>query len=533
MTTILLDSTFELIPGVEFINGLVTPSPGSGESRWNGTGIWNTAANWSNGIPGDSTAAIIESGEVSVQANALCKSLQINTGTATLVLPGSTLTVHDGFVNNGTFGIKSDETGTGSFIARGALSGAGTNYAERYFDFTTGYTSLASSPVQGAQVSVFGGKTTETYSETGTSWTSLLPSDMLQIGEGYRISGSAVSTDVFTGPMANADVPVGNITYTAGNPAAVRGLHLTGNPFQSAIQWNQGNWVKTNIDGAVYVWNGYNYISWNGTIGSLSNGMIPAMQGFFVKSNAAGASLTIPASARVHNQEFVTDEILMPENVLTLKMGNTNDNLHSDETHIQVLPGSTTGFDAATDAYKLFGNPVYPQLYSVASDGNELSINTLPAFDNIPIGIKPGIAGTYKIMFSNQDSFSPDQPIYFEDKSSSTVINIRSTDTYVFSSDGSDEAGRLVLHFEVIGFSDITTASIHAWIENGKLHLASSDHQKSVEQLRLFNLSGQLLYEASGVKVPATLSISACPTGICILQMIMDEGVVTKKLFNR
>ncbi|HCI72323.1 MAG TPA: hypothetical protein DHV30_17700, partial [Balneola sp.] len=87
------------------------------------------------------------------------------------------------------------------------------------------------------------------------------------------------------------------ITYTA---AADTGWNLIGNPFAATIDWDDNtNWTKTNVENTIYVWdpsaNGGNgeYLTWNGTTGTLGGGLISPFQGFWVKANAVAPVLKV------------------------------------------------------------------------------------------------------------------------------------------------------------------------------------------------------------------------------------------------
>jgi hypothetical protein len=255
------------------------------------------------------------------------------------------------------------------------------------------------------------------------------------------------------------------------------------------------------------------------------------MQGFFVKSNAAGSTLTIPKSSRVHSQQAFHTMNELPANVLTLKLENTTDNLHFDETFINVSAGSSNNFDEMFDAFKLFGSDAYPQVFTLASDGNELSINTQPSFSNIPVIVKPGSAGAFKISFSNIESFSPGQPLFFEDKGSSTTINIRNTNSYVFSSDGIMETGRFVLHFEVIGLEDHLNNPFRVWMSDNQLNIASKGNNHIINNLEVFNLAGQKIFQTSRISIPFRTILNVPASGLYILRLTTTDGVYSQKLF--
>ena len=66
-------------------------------------------------------------------------------------------------------------------------------------------------------------------------------------GNGYLAAYKNTSIKEFTGTLNNADITFTNLSLTSGKG---EGCHLLGNPFPSAIKWNDGNWALSNV-GAV------------------------------------------------------------------------------------------------------------------------------------------------------------------------------------------------------------------------------------------------------------------------------------------
>ena len=529
--SLLIDGSFNIISGVHFLNGVVTPSQGSTESRWNGTGSWNTIANWTNGIPGDSTNAIIETGVIGIKSNAVCKSLIINPGSTLNVTPEFSLSVNKNFTNSGAFNLQSDATGTGSLIVRGSISGSGTNSFFKYVDFHANSLDELSSPVTGTTASAFGGNPAEKYVESQATWVALQASDILGTAVGSRISGTSTRTFTFQGVFTSSDVNRNDLSYTSGLQVNNRGFNLLGNPYPSAIQWEQGNWQKTGLDYSVYVWNGYKYLSWNGSFGALKAGIIPAMKGFFIKANTGGASITIPAGSRLHSSQPFIKESAELTDMISLNIENVADSVHFDETFVQILDASTTGYDGNVDAWKLFGNPVYPQIYTKASDQSLLSINTQPAFTAVPVEYTTGAAGSYRIIFGNIESFNPNQPLFFEDKSTSTVINVRNSKEYVFVSDGTTVSGRFVLYFQEVGINDQNNNNGFLVWNNGKtFHISSKTGRSSVDQVQIYNLVGQNVASFGFMDLPATLIQENLINGVYIIRIKAGDEYSTQKL---
>jgi hypothetical protein len=527
---LLLDSTFAMIPSVHYVNGVITPSAGTGESRWNGTGAWNTMANWSNGIPGDSTDAVIETGVVTTLSNAVCKSLKIQLGTTLRVASGFSLTVNKNFVNDGLFYLQSDATGDGSLIVNGSVSGAGTNHLERYLPFESSFPHLVSSPVAGASAILFGGMNLQTYSEPNGAWESVGTGSQLATGQGYRVSGSSSNTVDFQGVFHTTAQVISNLSYTASSSPETRGLALVGNPFPSAVQWEQGSWNRNNLDYAVYIWDGYKFLSWNGITGSLKDGIIPAMQGFFVKANGPVAALTIPADARMHSAIPFYKEVESVQDLLRIRLESTQGIGYFDETFIHIRPGSTNNFDGNYDAWKIFGSDQFPQLFSLGSDQSSLSINSIPLPASVTLGVRTIGSGSYKLSFNEILTFNPNQPLFFEDKQTNTVVNLRNNNEYVFSTDQVTETGRFVLHFAEVGLPEPSKGGMTVRIADGRIFVTSVMGAIPIEEIVLTNVNGQIIQRINPVSAPCDFRIKQELNGLCIIRIITSQGIFARKL---
>jgi hypothetical protein len=426
--------------------------------------------------------------------------------------------------------MQSVSTGTGSLIVRGTVSGTGVNNFNRYLNLSSANPAFVSSPVTNAAASVFGGNIAEKYVESSASWVALQASDNLETGAGYRIGGSAASTTSFQGVFNTGDITRSNLSNTGSLPAETRGLNLLGNPYPSAIQWEQGNWTRTNIDYAVYVWSDYKYVSWNGSVGSLTDGIIPTMQGFLVKSNAPGASLTIPSGSRLHSTQPYYKNADAVSNVISMKLLNTSDTAHFDETFVHVRSGSTAAYDGNLDAVKLTGNSAYPQISTKASDQSMLSINTQPDFVSVPVEYKAGTAGSYKIIFGNIDSFNASQPLFFEDKTSKTVINIRNIGEFVFAADGSSETGRFVLHFQEVGMKEHGETAFRVWNTGDVISILSKTGSRQIDQLEIYSLTGQIVFSTDTLDLPANVHHDQLAPGLYIVKIKTQNGIYTQKL---
>lgn len=174
------------------------------------------------------------------------------------------------------------------------------------------------------------------------------------------------------------------ITYTT---AADSGWNLVGNPLYNDIDWDHASWTKTNMDNSVYVWSDSanaglgDYLTWNGTTGSLGTGKISAMQAFWVKANAASPVLKVNEAARTTGATFYKETDIEQQarlDSIPILEFTLRHNGMSKKLHVMFSGNGRTGMDRE-DAWHLVSmNPSFLEFYSSSSEGNPLSIQHLP-----------------------------------------------------------------------------------------------------------------------------------------------------------
>ena len=192
-------------------------------------------------------------------------------------------------------------------------------------------------------------------------------------GKGYLTAYGTNNNGEFYGELHTAPVVL-NLSYT---PTAGNGWNLLGNPFSSPIDWDLLT-KSIDVNGAVYVLRGSDntYVSWNGSTGDLTDGIIPVCNGFFVKTTSTGQTIEINPEDQVHESNVFLKhrekEMAKHSLKLTIENGEISNN-----TYIQFREDATATFDNAIDAYKLFGTSSGPQLFTRIS-GVDYAINCLP-----------------------------------------------------------------------------------------------------------------------------------------------------------
>ena len=433
-------------------------------TTWTGSAStdWNTAANWSNGVPGTTT-------EVTIPGN----TSTFPTLTAAASVKQLTLQ------NNGSFiGAEYLATTLPSLVQRDLTANAFHFIASPVAPTTIG--SILPNNQSGVYV--------RGYDEPTGNWTNLMAEDNTTTGMGYSVTMNAPQTALFSGTL-NAD-PF-NLTLSrqgaTGGDSYV-GWNLVGNPYPSALDWSAVVAANpdANFEGAAYIYSGSQYIATNGLNGGIADGLIPVGNGFFVKATANGASFNIPLAARAHSNHSIYKTTL-PNNLTVAVSGNQ----FSDKTFIRLHNQATEGFDARWDARKLDGDEHAPQLYTLAGD-YQLSINELPekSETNIPLAVRCGSDGEFTLSFTGLESFPTNSSITLEDKLLGTTQAVDNNTSYHFTYATTHDANRFVIHLAMAtGVNEINDLNTRVFYANHLLEIENNSGMKGL--MTLYDMAGR------------------------------------------
>jgi|GEM_PF-1316273 len=452
-------------------------------------------------------------------------NLNIEPGAALTVEPAGSLSL------TGALSINSDATGTGSFINNSAMSATVNRYIEGFTDAAHGWHFL-SSPVVSQPISAFhtpgSGSDFYKWDEVTGNWINrtdvggvLNPefeTDFV-MGRGYLMANAATGTSQFSGLLNVTDVPVTNLTNSTGLPYS--GWHLLGNPFSSALAWNNGDWLLDNVDAVCQIWNEAN-ASYS-VVGAA--GIIPATNGFMVHASVNNASLTIPASARTHSSVAWYKSTNETTDHLTL-LAHDYEGETAQSAIVGFAPDATMDYDPSYDSYFLSGHA--PQFYSYNGEEN-YALNTLPvdAMANIiPFGFVKNSGSAFTIEMSENTT---GELVYLKDELTGQVL-LLNEGAYSFTSSEGDDAHRFSLHFGTVGIDEKTTdETLNAWMTNGSLYMRNSEpgvvylYDMQGRMLRSFTVNTASLY---------SVSVDLAP-GIYMLHMQSKTGAKSVKLLAR
>lgn len=467
-------------------------------SSWTGTvnSDWFNSSNWTNGIPGPVTQVTIPSGL---------------TNYPTLL---NATTIAGITINSGGSFIGAEFLTTGSALVKRDI--VNTNFH------------FISSPVTSVAIqNVFPLNQMEVwareYNETTGDWDNLTFGDLLAVGKGYTVQMNQPQTALFSGVLNSLPVTSTLAKQNPGIDPFRVGWNLLGNPYTSAIDWDLT--THSAIDGSVYVWDGTQYLSWNGTTGSLTGGIIPAENSFFAKTMVNGATLSIPLAARVHsNTGFYKSAVT---NLLELTVeGDT----YSDKTFVHFNDQATPGFDNQFDAYKLFGNDDTPQLYSIIQ-GNILSINELPIAGNevVKLGFKNNSDGIYTISALGTDNFPSHISVTLQDVKLNVFQDLKVNPEYAFSYEAGEAENRFRLQFlDITGLKDPVNQDFTIFSFDKTVVIENSSLLKGI--ISIYDISGRELYtQKLGGSVTTYIPLQVT-TGTYIVKVHSPTGAVTAKV---
>ena len=272
-------------------------------------------------------------------------------------------------------------------------------------------------------------------------------------GTGFILNITAGQTVSISGPLLRNNEAIAVTLPAAATPTA--GWHLLGNPFPSALSWDNVP-IPAGMGGAMYIFvstsqYGGQYRTYVNGLGG-AGGTIPLGQGFFVRSLAASpVTLTFPLAARITDfaaantatvQRTATD--VRPR--LHLALAAATPAAAADEAILYLEAGATSTADLRYDAVKL-PNSTGLNLATVAA-GEELAINGLPllaATTVVPLALTVPAAGAYTLHATQLLNFAPGTALTLTDALTGTRTLLAAGTRYAFSMSGRTAPGRFAL----------------------------------------------------------------------------------------
>ncbi|MCK9453044.1 MAG: choice-of-anchor J domain-containing protein [Bacteroidales bacterium] len=496
-------------------NEICATVPFATESVWYGSSNdnWHDPTNWSNSLPGASTDVIIplsRSFYPTISSPAQCKNITIYSG------------VYE----------------TASLLDNGFLTVNGSATIQRYLtggwgDWNTGW-HLISSPVAAQPISAFAtegvgnGYDFYGWDEATSMWINYKEDTPplfntwnggtnFNAGQGYMISYEAAkSTQTFTGALNTENITKENLSKSTDKG----GWHLLGNPFASALTWNDGtNWALSNVAGNTKIWHEAN----KSYKDIAANEIIPSAQGFMIQVSDASNSITIPAASRVHNAQA----FYKSTNQQLLLVAAETEGGSAQESKIIINPQASKGFDFEHDSRFLAGYA--PVFYSMADD-EYLSTNSIPALEEdmvIPFGFVKNDASEFTITLKESIAGST---VYLADKQTGELANLSKNPVYSFTSSAGDDAERFLLSFGAVGIGQNTTnEGVNAYAYDNIIYIKTP--LKTRSSVNVYSLGGQLVLQGkTNGNTLTTLNATVLKPGVYVVHILLNNSMISRKV---
>ena len=526
-----------------------TPSNGDyisiATGNWSSTSTWNTYnsttklwADASSEPASDKNVTISNGDAVTVDGTGdAANALTVSEGATLTISDTKDLDINGNLVNSGTFTINSSASGTGSLIVEGTATGSVVMH--RYIAAATWGTwddgwHFLSSPVANYPIATnFTATDYDFYawSEKYNVWVNYKDgtnpafddedvngSNNFELGRGYLAAYKLESTRNFTGTINVANVEITGLTITGeGNH---RSWHLLGNPFNSALTWYT-DWTKSNIAGTAKIWHegnkSYSDIA--------ADGIIPATNGFMVQASGGTGTLTIPKAERIHSATVFYKSSEYP--IIKLKATNI-DYPSAQESQLRFNPKSTFGWDMEFDGDFLSG--FAPHFYSTV-EGVPQSVNSMPDLKGttaVPFTFIKNDGLNFSIELYEVENMVLD--VWLLDKKLNNNHNLSQNPLYLFTAFEQDDHERFVIQFAPVGIDEEQSphSNIQTWASNKTIHIVNPENSRG--EIRVLNLFGQQVAQAKltgDTKQQIQLNV---PTGCYLVNVVSEEGVVTRKV---
>lgn len=468
-------------------------------SRWKttaGTTDWNTGDNWDGGVPASTRDVIVPTGSSLYPTTSPGPDFTIGADKELIIEPGARVTLGN-LTNNGIIKLNHNSSEFASLVinsyTRGSggseeiqlyLTGGGTqgppaDYKWHYF----------SSPVSSLSTDLFSALTIDlaqfvesrpsisltqgwvaydgyVYSTgltNGPTFSSLTP------GKGYNFWDDTNNTITFGGLFNTSDA-VMSLGYS-GLPT-MHGFNLLGNPFSSGLNWEDiidGVYFPypANTSKGLYFTRNNEQCTYAAGVGVPGDvtGIIPPMQGFFVKTYNTDNSINLPAAARTHENIHprYKGESIIP----LVRLAIFEDAVSNDETVVRFDAEAKSNLDNDFDALKMFLSSTKTTIHT-ALGGTDYAINGQPFPESIleiPVVVNVISTGTHKIsatQLQGLDSYS----VSVTDKTTGFTADLKTTPVVTFSA----SPGLLNDRF-TIKFSNISTGNEDLYTNNNSFNI--------------------------------------------------------------
>ncbi len=476
---------------------------------------WGDSQNWLKGVPKATDHVLIPSGayaEIKTTSQE-CYNLVVDAGGSLAVFEDRNLKV------NNDLTLKTKYNEYANLLEYNNITVGGTSDFNK--DFSFHMLKLVSVPMNGQNVPDNEIHNFYAYDneEQEKNWIERFSKEQVNnpviTGKGYVYLGLQNAAFNFSGnSFISGDVEIAVEEKNTGDSR----LQLIGNPYPSAIDIEEFIAVNDNtvIDGSLYFINTdrrqkintVDFAVWN-MLGSISggsedvpDGTIGVGQGFYVMIAEDNVNSPILFTDDMRIAKKDTEEETSEISKFKISVSN-NFNLYN-ETLIGLSENATDGFDQLYDAYKLKPNQDI-SLYSKYGDSDFaiLALAKAPTeIDEYVIPLGFNTTGEEEFTFNFFDLTNLEEcEVYFEDKETGSVLNIKETGKYTFTSSKGLNENRFLIRLnpgdtenpDNLKYHD-SGANMHSSDGNIVINLIPDSGYSTVY---VYDEKGMLVYEGS------------------------------------
>lgn len=536
----------------------------SGQSKgisfiWKGLSTdWTDPANWQNGFVPPPSGLISIPGGLANYPNASDITIGA-TGSLTLE-PGASISTVT-FNNAGLVVFKSSATQTSTLFAyyfsltgqtrvemflTGGVSGTGPRWHWITSPFTINKSVFTTNPTNDNLLNYTESSVTTGIND-GWNWhdgyQGTQSFSTLDAFKGYDVYYSSDQNIVLTGgafEVTGYYPTVVNLDYS-GNDNTLHGWNFVGNPYMCAMNWSLIG-KTSGVHNALYLSrdNGVaTYIGGLGTNGATD--IIPPLQGFFVKVDGAGQTLSFSRGASSLNVQPRYKGLEVPDSIriapktskaltdtIRYVRINISKNGMTDESIIRIQSDASDAYDNDYDATKFLGGAAIPQIYSTLQNV-KYAINSIAIPDpekSIPVSVSVPAAGDYSINCT-QITGMWKYKVTLKDNTNQQEIDLRNVKVYNFHTDA---AGVIDNRF-VITITKILTSNVvpevnkfefNIFTQQGIINIIPLQDEWNGKkgEIRILSLSGKTVADRTNIyfskDTPETFNLNL-PNGIYIV----------------
>jgi hypothetical protein len=548
---------------------------------------WQTAANWSDGIPSDGDniafAATTNTGNNGQDAASdlildnyyTVGDMTNNSGKKLIIPVGTGLTVNGSITTNDAVGdniyIKSEpEKINGTLIfhnpstssvkatvemySKATINTSGSidnQYFWQYFGVPL--TSVIAEPtLYGAYVR----RANEAGNTDDTTyyWIELTNSSELKPFIGHEICQPTTTTYIFKGQLVNTDFDSGSLAYTVG--ATYPGQHLFANPYTAAINVDKIEF-GSDLDKTVFLYNTGSYGNWNTPGNQTSSGdnpgqylsipqnvagsggipgEVPSMSSMLVKTGGngtAGSYLKFKysdvATKNTVQQRVKSVDAITNTDLISTRIDLTGQH-YSDRMWIFTEPSCTRNFDNGWDGRKMLGSSLAPQIYAMEPDG-DYQVNSVSDMNNTDLAFQAGDEVEYTLKFTHENVQRQYAGVYLVDLVENKTVDVsQNGSTYTFATAQSDAPAK---RFKILtrsyekGAPD-KEAQVKIFAASGRVFVQNLSTVKG--ECTLYDIAGRAIKKAPFAANAVTEVLNNITPGAYVVNTITNGEKVSKRV---